>query len=234
MSAEIINEYRDYTEKAIENFVNSSDEKRFVLVNAVADLKVEKILDLGCGAGQELLPFLEKTEALCVGVDAAWELAAESGKVKNIASGKNASRLAFVRALGEKLPFNDESFDAVLCLVALPYMNNQQAISEIGRVLRKGGKFLLKIHAPRFYFGMLPARLKTLNPKNVAYPLICLAGSFWHQLTGKQLEKGFWQGKEIYQTRGFLEKQFAENNLKISGVLPSSHRQTPLFIIVKS
>jgi hypothetical protein len=37
-----------------------------------------------------------------------------------------------------------------------------------------------------------------LFTRPIAYPLICLAASCWHPLTGRQLQKGFRQGKEIF------------------------------------
>lgn len=224
--------YQSYAEDALADFRRKDAASRNLLVDAVKDLKPSRILDVGCGAGQELLPFLEKTTGFCVGLDTADEIGKAVLKTGNL-TGEN-ERLTFVRSFGEKLPFADETFDVVLCRVAIPYMNNREAIAEIGRVMRGGGIFLLKIHSPAFYFGMFPARIKTLNPKNIAYPLICLAGGVWHQITGKQPQKGFWKGKEIYQTRGFLEKEFAENGLKIKGVLPDDNRQTPSFIIEKA
>jgi ubiquinone/menaquinone biosynthesis C-methylase UbiE len=224
----MLSNYEEYTKLALENYANKNAANRYLLVDAVNDLKVEKVLDVGCGAGQEIFPFLEKTEAFCVGVDVAKEL----GKVtaENFSKEKKAS---FVRSEGENLPFADASFDVVLCRVALPYMNNRLAIAEVARILKTGGIFLLKTHAPAFYFGMLAERLKTFNVKQIAYPLICLTASLWHLLTGKQLQKGFWQGKEIFQTRRFLEKEFKRNGLEIKGFLADNNPQTPSYLIVK-
>ncbi len=220
--------YEEYANDALKKYAEREKSHRYLLVEAVKDLKPERVLDLGCGAGQELLAFLEKTGAFCVGVDPAPEL----GKItKEMFAGKE--RAVFVRGAGERLPFADATFDVVLCRVALPYMNNRQAIAEISRILKPAGVLLLKTHAPAFYFGMIRERLKTLSPKQLAYPLICLAASFWHQLTGRQLRKGFWRGKEIFQTRGFLDGEFAKNELEIKGVLPDDNRRTPSFIVVK-
>jgi hypothetical protein len=63
--------------------------------------------------------------------------------------------------------------------------------------------------------------------------LICTAGSVFHLLSGKQLENGFWKGKEIFQTRGFLEKEFAKNGLEIKGELADTNPLSPSFVVVK-
>ncbi len=224
--------YSEYAKAAIENYSRKDAASRYLLFDAVKNLKIERVLDVGCGAGQELFPFLEKTAARCFGVDVAPEIGLVTREVYR--SNPHSERAFFVRSQGEKLPFANESFDVILCRVALPYMNNRQAISEVARILKPNGVFLLKIHAPAFYFGILPARLKTFNPKQVAYPLICLAAGAWHSLTGKQLEKGFWRGKETYQTRSFLDREFAANNLRIVKELSDTNVQTPSFYIIKN
>ena len=227
-----LDSYQDYARAALEQYAQRSAESRYLLYEAVKSLEIKRVLDVGCGAGQELLPFLEKTEAFCVGVDVAEELGKVTGKIFDEKG--FSEKTGFVRSQGEKLPFAAASFDVVLCRVALPYMNNRQAIAEIARVLRPEGVFLLKIHAPPFYFGMIRERWKTFSAKQMAYPLICLAGGVWHLLTGKQLQENFWKGKEVFQTRGFLQRECAKNDLKIKGELSDTNVQTPSFVIVKN
>ena len=229
---ETADNFHQYTDQAIKNFAERDAASRNLLVDAVKEKNPRRVLDVGCGAGQEILPFLEKTKAFCVGIDLAKDL----GKVtRKVFFGKDFDkRFGFVRAFGEKLPFEDESFDVVLCRVALPYMNNRETIAEIARVLSPNGVFLLKTHAPAFYFGMIRERVKTLNVKQIAYPLICLAGGVFHSLSGRQLQNGFWSGKEVYQTRRFIEKECARNNLRIEGFLSDTNAQAPSFVIVKS
>jgi len=221
--------YEEYANDALKKFAGRETAKRYLLVDAVKDLKPRRVLDLGCGAGQELIAFLEKTEAVCVGVDSAEKL----GKVTAEIFRANEKRVVFVRGEGEKMPFQDASFDVVLCRVALPYMNNRQAIAEIARILKPAGALLLKTHAPGFYFGMIRERLKTLSLRQIAYPLGCLAASMWLLLTGRQLQKGFWQGQEIFQTHAFWEQEFAKNGLEIKRLLADDNPQTPSFIVVK-
>lgn len=227
-----VGNYEEYTRAAIENARRQDAAERYLLVDAVKDAAPRMILDLGCGAGVDVLPFLEKTDAFCIGLDAAAELGAVVKTVFEQEDLKN--RTAFVRSVGERMPFADASFDVVLCRVALPYMDNRQTFGEVARILKPGGAFLLKTHAPAFYFSLLKTRAKTRNPKQIAYPLICLAGGCWHQLTGKQLTKGFWAGKEVFQTEAFVKSECARNNLRVERHLPDTNPETPSFYIVKN
>lgn len=228
----VTNNFQEYAELALKNYMQRSPERRALLFEAVKDRNPKRVLDVGCGPGQDLLPFLEKSDAFCVGVDAGDELGAVTRKVFDKKDFEN--RFAFACALGEKLPFADESFDVVLNRGSIPFMNNRKAIAEVSRVMRSGGVFLLKIQTPWFYFGMVKRRIKTMNPKQLAYPLICLAGGTFHSLTGKQPLKGFWKGKEVFQTHKFVEKQCARNNLRIEGFLSDTNPETPSFVIVKN
>jgi SAM-dependent methyltransferase len=224
-------QYSDYARAALDEYGRRSPAERRMFFDAVKHLKIENVLDLGCGAGQELFQFLENSAAFCVGIDVAEELGKVTGKVF---SQKNFSgKVVFVRARGERLPFADESFNIVLCRLALPYMNNRLAIAEAARVLRSGGVFLLKTHAPPYFLAMLKERLKTLDPKQIAYPLICAAGSVIHLLSGRQPENGFWKGKQVFQTRAFLEREFAKCSLEIKNELSDSNPLSPSYFIVK-
>ncbi|MEZ5426393.1 MAG: class I SAM-dependent methyltransferase [Pyrinomonadaceae bacterium] len=222
---------QDYARAAVEQFEKFDDERRYLLVNAIDGLEIRGILDVGCGAGQVFLPFLEKTAAFCVGVDLSERLGPQTEYLR--IRDDYAGRVGLARARGENLPFGDGSFDLVLCRLAIPYMNNRRAIGEISRVLRPGGRFILKTHALPFYLGMIGERIKTLDPKQVAYPVICLAGGIFHWLTGTQLEKGLWRGKEVFQTEGFLRRELSRVGLRIERKLADTNPKTPSYLIIK-
>ncbi len=224
--------YLEYTEQALADFASYSDEQKYLLVNAVTDLSVEKVLDVGCGAGQQLLPFAEKKDSFCVGIDIAEEVGQVGKKVFEKAG--FAGKGDFICSIGESLPFADESFDVVICRVALPYMDNRKAIGEISRVLKPNGKFFLKTHSPFFYLWSFKERLKMMSIKHLIYPIICLTGGTINLLSGKHPQGNFWKGKEVYQTKGFLEREFAKNGLKIIAELADSKITAPSYLIEKN
>lgn len=223
--------YLEYAKLTLRDYAGTDLSKRHQLVNELGDFEVKRVLDVGCGAGLQLLPFAEKKNSKCFGVDIGDEVG-EIGRTVFIEQGF-ADQGFFTRALGEELPFGDESFEVVICRVALPYMDNRRALAEISRVLRVGGKLLLKTHAPRFYFWMLKNRLKTLNPKQLAYPLICLCGGTLNLVTGRHPRGSFWNGKEVYQSRSFLRRELEKNQLKIVRELSDTSPQTPSYLIEK-
>lgn len=228
---ETLDTYEEYARATLENLARKDEASRFALVEAVKNRPVERVLDVGCGLGQDLLPFAEKRAAFCIGIDRA----AEVGKLgrKLFAERKMENRVAFAQSAGEKLPFADESFDVVMCRLALPYMKNDAAVAEFARVLKPQGAILLKLHAPAFYFGMIRERARTFNPKLVAYPLICLANGALYQLTERQPTGKFWQGKEVYQTPKLLARRIEKFGLRIESELPDTNRQAPSLLIVK-
>ena len=221
----------DNAELSRKTFSSYTEERKHLLVDAIGDMRVEKVLDVGCGAGQQMLPFAVKKNALCFGIDSA----AEVGKIGGNTFQEHGLVKAgiFLNAKGENIPFANGSFDVVLCMLALPYMDNRKALAEISRVLRPGGVLFLKTHQAMFHFGMLRERFFTFNPKQIAYPLICLFAGTFSLVAGRQLSGGIWEGKEVYQTDGFLKRQFERVGLKIVKMLPDSSYKNRSYLLEK-
>ncbi|MBX3290099.1 MAG: class I SAM-dependent methyltransferase [Acidobacteria bacterium] len=207
------NQYIKYLENEVGKFKANQDTRCEYLVNEVSDLTINNILDVGCGAGQELLPFADMEGVLCIGVD----VEESAGRIfrKYLAEKHYSIMPAFICSRGEEIPFDNHTFDVVICRVALPYMNNRRAIAEMSRVIRPGGVLLLRTHTPNFYLGMMIRRSREMSLKGIAYPIICFIGGTWHWITGRQLERGLWKGKEIFQTTGLLKKELRHLNMQI-------------------
>lgn len=113
-------------------FTPSADVEEFRDALAFADREVERALDVGGGTGRgaKALPVEERIVA-----DAAPEMT------------RQARRNGFeaVRADAARLPFADESVDAVLIVDALHHFGDpRSAIQEAARVVRPGGVFVIR------------------------------------------------------------------------------------------
>ena len=101
-----------------------------------------RLLDVGCGSGGPVLHLAETTCATVVGVDVLEEgIAAGTAQAQERELTETAT---FVRAdAGESLPFEDESFDAVLSIDAMCHLPNRLSVlEEWRRVTRPGGRVL--------------------------------------------------------------------------------------------
>ncbi len=101
-----------------------------------------RVLDVGCGEGQisRLAAQVEGIE-LVVGVDPT------PGQITEAARRGGGVRLARGGAGG--LPFASGSFDTVLACLVFEHIDAlDEAIAEVGRVLRPGGRFLFFLNHP--------------------------------------------------------------------------------------
>lgn len=96
-----------------------------------------RVLDIGCGNGA-LLNALSYRIEYGVGVD-------ESAAILEKARARNAEKknLEFFRIHSPALPFADATFDVVISLMSFRYLDWDPLLSEIKRVTRAGGKFLV-------------------------------------------------------------------------------------------
>jgi len=122
--------------------------------------KDARILDLGCGAGV-LSEKLLSSGFRVTSADYSEDMLELTRK--RLAKGSNAPE-AVVRADILDLPFDDASFDVIVCMGVFGYFDDvDRAISEVRRVLKPGGMFFMSIrNTYNLYLsdiGMLPFRL---------------------------------------------------------------------------
>lgn len=221
-------EYDHYVRAEWELFTGDST-RASASLSAVARLDVSRVLDVGCGAGQELLPFVTEKNALGVGVDVAVEVG-RAGRELFAAQAPQA-RVSFVRAHAEGLPFANESFDVVVCRIALPYMDNARALGEMARVLRPEGILLLKIHHALYYLRKLGAGLHSLSPLSMLHALRVLAAGTIYHVTRHQPRR--FPSPETFQTNWLLGRELARCGLLIEEKSNGADRATPSFVIIK-
>jgi ubiquinone/menaquinone biosynthesis C-methylase UbiE len=98
----------------------------------------DRLLDVGCGTGA-LLHRLSRSHpaALLTGLDPVPEMLA-------VARGRLPPEVELREGWAERLPFGDEEFDAVVSCNVFHYIPQPSvALSEMRRVLRRGGRLVL-------------------------------------------------------------------------------------------
>ena len=100
-------------------------------------------LDLGCAQG--ILSYFARQKG------GFWVSADED--VTNLKTAREILKKDLVELSGEALPFKSQSFDLVLCLDYLEHIeNDDRALEEITRVLKKGGQIILATpHTGKFF-----------------------------------------------------------------------------------
>lgn len=142
-----------YNTAATENHFNQIDET-FVKQAINLGTQEGRVLDIGCGPGQILLKLaLRKPNIQLIGIDLSWIMIQEALKKVNKTSLR--SRISLLVGDAKCLPFENESFDLVLCNSVLHHSSNSLGLlNEITRVIKPTGALLVRdLKRPtRFFF----------------------------------------------------------------------------------
>ncbi|HKY21194.1 MAG TPA: class I SAM-dependent methyltransferase [Vicinamibacterales bacterium] len=199
-------------------------------LEAASGINVRRVLDVGCGAGQMMAPFVEQDGVFGVGIDLSEEVGRAGREL--FATYHPRARIAFGRARAEALPLKSGSVDLVICRLALPYTDNVRALGEMARVLRPGGRLLLRIHHWRFYLNEMLSGVSALKPRVVVHDVRVLLAGALYSLTGRQPRNAF-VGTESFQTNRLVRRELARYGLAIQREMPDSTSDTPSYIIEK-
>lgn len=154
------------------------------------EARLMRVVDLGCGSGRDLVPW---------GVIASDEVTGLDIDDSRLATAKvRFPNRTYLQGAGECLPLEDESFDRVISVLALPYMNIQKTLAEIHRILVPGGGLSLSLHPPSFTIAEL---LHNAIPKPVPtlFRLYVMANGLLFHCTGRTV--GFLRARtESFQT----------------------------------
>jgi ubiquinone/menaquinone biosynthesis C-methylase UbiE len=111
----------------------------------------ERVLDVCCGSGASAIPAAKIVgpTGSVVGVDLAENLLALArGKAKD----RGLANIEFRSGDMTQLPFDDSSFDVVVCVFGIFFVPDMEAaLRELKRVLRVGGKLAITTWGPRFF-----------------------------------------------------------------------------------
>ena len=101
-----------------------------------------RLLDIGCGPAV-LTPELVRRQWSVNAVDLSTGMLAAA---RRAAAGLPAGSVRFAAAQATRLPFRDSTFDAVLCVGVVSYVNHvPELLDDVRRVLRPGGEAIFQI-----------------------------------------------------------------------------------------
>jgi SAM-dependent methyltransferase len=149
----------------------------------------QRVLDVGCGAGQTIQHLRIWDGVRVYGVD-----------VDPTALALRPAPIRMARAAGESLPFGEGTFDLVYAKVALPYMNIPVALAEWHRVLRPGGVLWVTIHPRGWAWKYFLAAVREGSPKAMVYWAYILLNGLYFSLLGLVRPFPFTRRIESYQS----------------------------------
>jgi SAM-dependent methyltransferase len=135
---------RAYSHANEANLLNAWYE-RPAMVQLAGEVQGRRVLDAGCGSGP-LAAALRERGALVSGLDVS------AGMVALARERLGEQTDLRVADLGERLPYDDDAFDVVVCSLALHYLQDWSApLTELRRVLRPGGRLVVSVPHPFVY-----------------------------------------------------------------------------------
>jgi SAM-dependent methyltransferase len=224
-------DYEAYLAREWQMFGSRPSQLAELARKTLAGRQPRRVLDVGCGAGQELLPFAAEAETF--GVDINPEATA-FGPVIYRREQPALPVPTFQVAPAERLPFADGYFDVVLSRLALPYTDNRQAIAEMSRVLAPQGALVIKIHHLRYYLRQLRRASRRADVREIVHAGRVIAFGTVFELTGWQPSIPRPNGaiREVFQLVTSLTRRLGEHGLRVVEV-EDRHAATPAVVAVK-
>ncbi|HET9776737.1 MAG TPA: class I SAM-dependent methyltransferase [Gemmatimonadaceae bacterium] len=146
--------YRDNAAIYDSERFTSARERQFVLLENETILRLlkpqpgMKILDIGTGTGRASLAVASRSGAQVIGLDLTPQMLKQAQHKRAEAE---VASLSLVCANARQLPFEDETFDAVMSIRMVHLFPAQHwpiFINEMTRVLRPGGSLLVEFDSP--------------------------------------------------------------------------------------
>jgi ubiquinone/menaquinone biosynthesis C-methylase UbiE len=147
-----------------------------IIINSLNPEAGEKVLDAGSGTGNLSIP-LREAGADVVSLDNSTAAIRAHRK-------KDASATTIQQDLTQHLPFSDNSFDKIACVLTLHTIersSRQKLLNELHRVLKDGGKIVLanpskEFHPVKIYKSHLKEDLNERGPFRVLVDSVNLVG----------------------------------------------------------
>lgn len=196
-----------------ENF-HPGEEKLTLYLGEKLGLKEDsKVLDVACGAGVSAVSLAKRFGCSVTGIDLS-EKNLDKARKKASLEGLN-NKIEFVKSDAERLQFDHETFDAVICECALcTFPDKQTAVKEMHRVLKKGGKL-----------GITDVTIENELPdslNNIVSQVICIAGAL--------SAKGY---QTLFREEGFKEVVYEDHSDGIREIIERVDKLLPAWNMIK-
>jgi len=163
-----------------------------------------RVLEVGFGNGQWLIAFSKTTKEV-IGVEPQ-TLGVEITKEK--LQEYNVQNVSILQSFAENLPFQNEIFDVVFCYGVFMYTDNEKAMSEFSRVVKKGGKVFISVDGAGYFIKHIIDGIKFKDKKlfNFGQNAILQTILFKYILKRNKAFTSFFtfnELKKLYQKYGF-------------------------------
>lgn len=175
----------------------------------LAGIKVDrgtKYLDVGFGAGADIVDAINMGADLVCGVDLAPASLAYVYDRLNKDNPKLDLRL--LDCCDEPLPWDDDTFDIAVCTEAIEHMPNPyRMVSEVKRVLKHGGTFLIAFPDPADNLGYGGGQHAHVMPGFLEKPSFrrFMMQLYFHNGVHKQNGSSAWYTYENYKGPGIMD-----------------------------
>ncbi|MCB9138621.1 MAG: methyltransferase domain-containing protein [Caldilineaceae bacterium] len=142
---DLVNTYNQAAARLDPHAEQDKRKKRFQDLIAFADIPANSsVLDAGAGTGELAIILAQEKMQEVIGIDISPTMLEHAELRRHAAQPQVARRLYFRLAAAHALPFRNERFDAVIVRLMLHHLRNpEKVMTELARVLRPGGIFVL-------------------------------------------------------------------------------------------
>jgi len=197
-------------------------------VDAVGFKEKNDVLDVACGIGQWTVA-LARGNKQAVGIDiSSTRLMVAKHLVENMGINNITLRWADMN----KLPFEDNSFDAIFCYGALMFGNIPKTLREFARVLRPCGRLYTNVNGYGWYIHLLVGRaypernirlaMNTVNM--IARLFLCKQGKI--PLSRRRIKRWLWDAGFTIIHMG-ADGSYAAELHRQSPIYPPKHYGLP-------
>jgi len=170
------------------------------------ELKDRKLLEIGCGSGEQAIYFSSQGAEVTV-----IDISVGSLKAAQQSAEKKGVTLTAMQMDAQQLQFPDESFDLIYINSTLMHVDQQKVLQECSKVLKKGGKLVIVEplqYAPFVQLYRLCGSYRKMKPRYATFKMFT---------EGKKYFTSF-EHKEFYLFSSLLLPVFYFRNYFLHGI----------------